>query len=208
MSNVKVLMRRSAIPPPARPSSSFMDRISDAFSSFTTAATRSRKPAGDEPLSLVDRIKESFIANAPSLNIDFSTLPALLAKVKMPLGLALSAAALAGIAYLVYRLYKKFTGDRAQQTVDAFVQDVSAAAPDLANTPGWLDKIRNEASDAVARLPPADLVERLAKIRVAALEHQKGLNPAHVGEGLSTLELHGLIKKSRKRGGALAAPIL
>lgn len=207
-------MRRSAIPEPKE--LSLLQRIGHAFDSFGTAATRARKPAGDEPLTIAERIKESLIANFPNLSSGiFTALPELMAKVKGPLLATLGVAAVAGIAYLVYRLYKKYTGDRAAQTVDAFVQDVKASAPDLVAIEGWEDSIRNEAAAAVAELPPAELVEKLAKIKASALEHQHDTKPENVGSGLSIDELKDFIKEAKKsrvgmprqqkRGGAIRA---
>lgn len=201
--SVKVLMRRSAPPPPPR---SFMDTFLDKFTDFTTAASRARKPAGDEPLSVFDRVKEFFVFNGP--RIDLETLQQLMSKVKMPLLIALGVAAAAAVAYGVYRLYKHFstakTEEERQQAeenaLETFVKDVRSVAPDLMKIEGWEASLRAEAEKAILEhSDPASLVEKLTKIKAAAKEHQESINPANVGSGLGLMEIKAMTRRPGKQ---------
>ncbi len=183
--SVKVLMRRpgpgaasaAALSPP--PQTSLYNTITGRLSDLFTAASRARKPASGEPLSVLSRIKEFFVFNAPHVNIPTERLAELVSKVKMPLIAALGVAAVAGIAFLVYKLYKHFNErspeqlkQRREKLINDFMMDIKAVAPDLVKVEGWFQSIEREVLAALDTDDEAEIVARLAKIKEAAIEHQ------------------------------------
>lgn len=186
--SVKVLMRTHKTPVVTSTPSLFESRW-DAFKSWLPSLRNDgepltfgrRKTADGLPPSMASNIKEFFALNFPSL-IDPAAIANMASKVKLPLGIAVGVAAVAGLAYAVYKLW---TGQwKLPEAVKSILDDLKAAAPDLTKLPGWFDSIKAEVNDAFKSDNPATIVERLTKIRDAVMGHQKSINPSGSGGGI------------------------
>lgn len=192
MATIKVLHRRhapSSLPvaaPSLGPISALMGSLGSFFRDTGTQMARARKTADGEPFGIVDRVREFINMNAPGITLDDAasglTLAQLLSKVKGPATAVLGAAALATIAFLVYKLYT----NRASiaETVDRFMADLRSTAPDLIKVPGWLDSMRRSVATALKSDSPAAAVSALADMKGDVIERQESIAPDRVGSGI------------------------
>jgi hypothetical protein len=158
------------------------------------------------PLGMLDRIKESIVFNAPGIAsaasslsglLDSDVLGQVLSRLKLPAIAALGVAFVSGLAYLAYKLYNRYTTSGADEAVEKIMADLSNTAPDLMKVEGWYDKILGEVIDAVeSSNDPSVLVEKIAAIKTAVIEHQKTISPERIGSGISLFA-------GRKKGGGL-----
>lgn len=143
---------------------------------------RARKTASGEAFEVGERIQEFVAQNLPKLDISPAAIAGLASKLKMPLIAAVGVAAVAGLAYLVYKLYTNRAS--ISETISTVMSDLKNIAPDLTRIPGWLDSIKKEVSDAFSGDAPSAL-KKLIKIKDAVLDHQKSINPSGVGAGIN-----------------------
>lgn len=202
MSHVKVLMRRP------RPVSSVPDlspaavvgslgglgsRLKDAVGS----AFATRKSADDGPLSFISRVREFIARNGP--DIDLSFIISALSGLKTPIMITLGVAAVAGLVYLAWKLYKHFTTGGAANAVDTIMADLKSIAPDLFGVPGMEESVADKVANAVES-GPEEMVKQVAEIRADVMAKQHKTDPARVGSGIDYFKPH-----SRKRGAGMIA---
>ena len=202
MSHVKVLMRR---PRPVSSVPSFnptpiigsLGGLGNRLKEVVGSAFATRKSADDGPLSFVSRVREFIARNGP--DIDLSFVINALAGLKTPVMVTLGVAAVAGLVYLAWKLYKHFTTGGAANAVDTIMADLKSLAPDLFEVPGMEDSVEDKVANAVES-GPEEMVKQVAEIRADVMANQHKTNPARVGSGIDYFRAHG-----RKRGTGMVA---
>lgn len=127
---------------------------------------------------------------------------------------AIGIAAVAGLIYLVYKLWKAHqTGDRrsiidtARHLANEVLEDFKHSAPDLFAIPGWLDQIKRQIADAVGSGDPATVLGRLASIKEEIVGHQGRMDPAKIGKGLILARAQAANGGQRRTGRGAVSPI-
>lgn len=207
--SVKILQRRSKLSPshgsvimnldpPVKynPLPNIITRIDNAFPH--------RKSVDGAPLGFLDRIKEFIHFKKP--NIDLSQIKDIAQKLKIPGLVILGVSFIAGLIYLAYKLYKHFTPEKVNETIDSIMADFMETAPQLMQIPGWAEKIREEVRLAVESGDQSKMVEEIARIKTSIIEKQESLGE-NVGKGIDLFRRRPLTYRNIARGRGAIMPL-
>jgi hypothetical protein len=162
------------------------------------SALATRKSADGGPLSIGERVQEFIARNAPNITIDPTFVFDTLKKMKTPIIAALGIAAVAGLVYLSYRLYKHFTAPKANEAANTMMADLHNLAPDVFAIDGWEAAVRSRVEAAV-NAGPEGMVEQLAQIKAELQEMQHKTKPEALGAGINMFK-HGCSQRKVKVG--------
>jgi|ERR1700744_1674967 len=163
-------------------SASYIPQLQDARESVESIFA-ARKSASGGPLTVAERVGEFIARNKPNLNIDTSAIASIASKLKVP-GLALLGVAfVAGVSYLAYKLYRKWSDSNAEAAINKIMEDLKSTAPDLFKIPGWADQVRNEVIEAVSSGNDVAMTEKILQIKTAVVEKQNSMGKP-VGAGI------------------------
>lgn len=200
--SVKTLYRRSKLSPIHNITMANMDPpvkynpIPDIFTRIDKSFPH-RKSADGEALSFIDRIKEFIHFKKP--NIDLPPVGEMLQKLKVPGLVILGVSFIAGLIYLAYKLYKNYSAQKAEDTINKIMADLVETAPDLMKLPGWSEKIRAEVEYAVTSGSENSMVEEIARIKTSVIDKQKSMG-AKVGSGIDLFRSQPMTYKHILRG--------
>jgi hypothetical protein len=174
------------------------------------AASHARKSADGEALSVASYIKE-FIIRAAGSEIDSSFVLNAVKSIKGPILAVLGVAAVAGLIYLAYKLYKNWNPAAVQQTIDTVIADLKNIAPSIVSVPGWLNEIRERVTRIVSSdgaSSPTAMVSELADIKADLMSKQEKAEPGRGGAGIDMIRHHLTYRSSeprRRRGAGMVA---
>jgi hypothetical protein len=161
-------------------------------------------------------VKE-FITRAVGHEIDTSFILDALRSVKTPLIVTIGIAAVAGLVYLAYKLYKNWNPSLVKNTLETIMADIRDIAPSIVGVPGWLEEIRARVSGIISgsKDDPAAMVSQLAEMRADLMDKQARTNPKAAGSGIDMVgrsayenrHIRGKDRSKRRahRGGGLVA---
>ena len=129
--------------------------------------------------------------------IDKEAVFGLIKRLKLPIVATIGIAAVAGLTYLAYRLFKSRQEGQPKQsqealkveTVETVMEDLHNIAPGILSIESWRQWAVQKVTDAIGTKTGDQLVEELAKISASLKEKQAQLNPTGGGRGGSLLDI-------------------
>ena len=187
MSHIKVLMRRPGAVSSVQPAAgnhivSSLGALGNRLSDAAASAFATRKSADGGPLSFISKVCEFIARNGP--DIDLSFIVNALAGLKTPILITLGVAAVAGLVYLAWKLYKHFTAGGAASATKTIMEDLQSIAPDLFGVPGMPEAIADQVSAAV-QAGPTEMVREVAEIKADVMQKQHKIDPGRAGSGIN-----------------------
>lgn len=205
MSRVKTLIRRAA---PVE-NTTFLGRLKNNAKAAITSFfhPKGRQKLGFDPVDVIDKstlLGKVQSALLPHIGyIDKTVLMTYLQRLKLPLVAIVGVAAVAGLAYLAYRLWNARRNHQGaaeeHKAASMITKDFEDSVPDLIAA-GWGDTIKQGVADIVHSAPESEFVDRLARFKAELMEKQAKI--AEVPHGGSLLNLI-----SRRAGGGIAVPL-